>query len=429
MLNGEKLYTDAPAELTSNSTMVGARFVSEMLGCDVEWLSEKRIVSIMTPGFESTGALSEKKEPEKEENLTSSEKYKDASEVLLMHRKLPKLYYDIGVVKDGELDGKDINTLVDFSEQKENYYLRTKLPNLSHKLSNQQDRTLNVVFFGSDDTQNGAFVSYISNCMTELFGNRFSFSVECRNGDTSADGADRAAQAMAQHEPDLVFIEFAKGDAAQTAEVSARSMESIIRRIYELNDTTEVVFLYTGEEWSTGARVHDYVAAHYGIPAVFVSNADIGANIDAFFNDMFVNDVAGLSAYDYMSPAYLYKEAAAERESFELGAYIDGAGFSEQKDGSGNTEYLSGTAGDGVSFTFVGIQAGVYVLAESGYIDIYVDGELYKTVSVSDTSTAVKTAVLENGTHTVSFKVSEKTAEENGKITFKSGFAAGILEK
>lgn len=50
--------------------------------------------------------------------------------------------------------------------------------------------------------------------------------------------------------------------------------------LYNLNDTTEIVFIYTLAEqnidsaaagtWHQTAKVHDFVAAHYGIPSVFV---------------------------------------------------------------------------------------------------------------------------------------------------------------
>ena len=80
--------------------------------------------------------------------------------------------------------------------------------------------------------------------------------------------------------------------------------------------------------------------------------------------------------------------------------------------------YTSETPGEGVTFTFTGTQAGIITLSgpDSGQVDVYVDGEFVNTQSAwhpifsngSETPYAISTPILENGEHTVSFKVSDK---------------------
>lgn len=506
ILNGEIIPTDTPPEIKNDRVMIGIRFVSELLGCKVEWEGKTRTVKIYSDGYESTAE--QNTDVESEEETKMSVKYNDKNEVLLLHRDLPKIYYNMDTpIKTGVADGKNLDNLINFNDRKEDYYIRTKLLNINFKLSNQQDRKLNVVFFGGSITQNDGYRNLICDWLVEQYGDRFNFVSEAWGGTGSGIGADRLYYDVGSNDPDLVFVEFSVNDSGQNDTVIAKNIESIIRQIYELNDTTEIVFIYTMAErdidsaaagkWHHTARVHDYVAEHYGIPAVFVgrelaesvkegkaifskldqneSNMNLPyysddrvhpnqtgsekyfETIERFLNDLFINDVAGVSVFDMLQVPYLFKDSAGSRKYYKVDDYIEGVGITET-DASNyvhaqegiSTVYSTDTAGDGVTFSFNGTQAGIYVLAgpDAGCVDVYVDGEFIYTISAfhqvftlgTPVTLAIKTPVLEKGDHTVSFKVSEKLADKsmieglsdeltNAKnITFESLFVEGIIK-
>ena len=154
---------------------------------------------------------------------------------------------------------------------------------------------------------------------------------------------------------------------------------------------------------------------------------------------------------------YLFKDSAGTRKYYKVDDYIEGEGISEvdaskfvnAQEGIEKV-YSTDTTGDGITFSFNGTQAGVYVLAgpDAGCVDVYVDGNLVNTVSAfhqvftlgTPVTLAIKTPILEKGEHTVSFKVSDKPADKsmienlndtivNAKnIVFESFFVEGILK-
>ena len=510
VLNGEQIPTDSPAEIVNDNTMIGVRFVAEMFGCEVEWNGEDRIVSILTPDFQSEEELEKEKDEKKPQNSDDkmSVKYEDKDNVLLLHRRHPKVYFDSNEpIKEGEADGKDFGKRVDYDSEKEDYYIRTKLLNFIQKITNQPDRKLNIVFLGGSITQNDGYRNLICDWFTKQYGDRFNFVNSGWGGTDSAMGADRLYFDVGTYDPDLVFVEFAVDDRGQTDENIARNMESIVRQIYDLNDTTEIVFVYTVHQedmemaasgkWTQTARIHDAVAEHYGIPSVFMGrelaqsvksgkavwNKDdvddeykdlpvymedkmypLEAGTEKYFEtaekflkDLLINNTIGLETKEYFSSPYLFRESAGSRQYFAIDDYIEGSNMNKEPASKYlnahrtiENVYTSETVGDGVTFTFTGTRAGVYILAgvDAGGIDIYVDGEYVGTeTGFRQTFTAdtmmpimIETPVLENGKHIVSFKISETLPDKsmvNGldeqiisskKSTFESGYVTGILQ-
>ncbi len=91
-------------------------------------------------------------------------------------------------------------------------------------------------------------------------------------------GVLRYQEEVLQHEPDLVFIEFAVNDSSLTETVSMQAMEGIVRMILANRPTTRIFFVYTTTRELSAAyergetplaeQWHDRVAQHYAIPAI-----------------------------------------------------------------------------------------------------------------------------------------------------------------
>ncbi len=488
VLNGEKIETDSPAEIVNDRTMAGVRFVSEMFGCQVDWIGESRIVQIKTQEYlqqqQSTAGNEETEQSGETEQTVGDEKasvkYNDKGNVLLFHS-VPQLinYSLLNPVADGLLDKTaNVESLIDFNKVEENYYLREGLLNVKTKLNNQTDRTLNVVFLGGSITEHDGYRNHICDWLSEQFGeNRFNFINSGYGGTGSEFGKNRFWYDVASYDPDLIFVEFAVNDSSQPAKTVMQNMESIVRQALNYNSTTQIVFVYTfcpgsdveqaaAGKWTNMAKIMDYVAANYGIPSIFIgadaaidiqegralgkkadqndTNMDLPLysedgvhpseagslryfdTIRPFLEELLVSSSAVL---DNMSDGeqipYLFKDSAGDRVNFSLDNYIEGEGmkketadtYAEAYEQIENV-YTSDIPGEGVTFSFIGTQAGIITLSgpDSGQVDVYVDGELVNTQSAwhpifsngSETPYAISTPILENGEHTVSFKVSDK---------------------
>ena len=91
-------------------------------------------------------------------------------------------------------------------------------------------------------------------------------------------GVFRVAHDALQHNPDLLFVEFATNDGGAQPQAIWRSMEGIVRQTWKKDPSTDIVFTYT----ITAAMKQDYLAGncnraasameqladHYGIPSI-----------------------------------------------------------------------------------------------------------------------------------------------------------------
>ncbi|MEQ9439211.1 MAG: SGNH/GDSL hydrolase family protein [Cyclobacteriaceae bacterium] len=98
-------------------------------------------------------------------------------------------------------------------------------------------------------------------------------------GGTGSDfGVFRLHEQVLRFNPDLVFVEFAVNDGSTPAEKITRSMEGIVRQIWEQNPAIDICFVYTLkdsylEKYLQGqlppsAVTMEKVADHYGIPSI-----------------------------------------------------------------------------------------------------------------------------------------------------------------
>ncbi len=99
-------------------------------------------------------------------------------------------------------------------------------------------------------------------------------------GGTGSDlGVFRTPRDLLAGKPDLVFVEFAVNDNPGNESRVLRSMEGIVRQILRANPASDIVFLYTIQKTTMAAiydrgelpptvRMHQKIAAAYGIPAL-----------------------------------------------------------------------------------------------------------------------------------------------------------------
>jgi len=98
-------------------------------------------------------------------------------------------------------------------------------------------------------------------------------------GGTGSDlGVFRVGRDVLQHNPDLLFVEFAVNDGGATPEAIWRNMEGIVRQTWRKDPKTDIIFAYTIHEGMIGdvkkglcpqsASAMELLADFYGIPSV-----------------------------------------------------------------------------------------------------------------------------------------------------------------
>jgi len=101
-------------------------------------------------------------------------------------------------------------------------------------------------------------------------------------GGTGSDlGVFRLGHDVLQHEPDLVFVEFAVNDGGAPPERIWQAMEGIIRQIWATDSQTDICYVYTyrvgyendlrGGHFPRAASAMEMLAGHYGIPSINVA--------------------------------------------------------------------------------------------------------------------------------------------------------------
>jgi len=91
-------------------------------------------------------------------------------------------------------------------------------------------------------------------------------------------GACRLDDHVLKHDPDLVFIEFAVNGTGDSQKRSIRSVEGIVRHIWQHDPRTDICFVFTISDWFLKGiqggqepqvmRLMDKVAEHYQIPSI-----------------------------------------------------------------------------------------------------------------------------------------------------------------
>ena len=98
-------------------------------------------------------------------------------------------------------------------------------------------------------------------------------------GGTGSDlGVYRVGHDVLDHDPDLLFVEFAVNDGGAAPEAIWRNMEGIVRQTWHKNPETDIIFTYTIHQgmiddvkkgfYSRSASAMELLADFYGIPSV-----------------------------------------------------------------------------------------------------------------------------------------------------------------
>lgn len=488
-INGEVLFSDAPAELKDDYTMVPIRLISEVLGARVTWDDDNYSVNIYSEGY--TEEPSADTEPDTDEKPAEKELYSETrnfDQSKLIHHNVSAIDSDSNI-KSGELDTKKIDELIDFNKKEEPYYTRAGLPNFRYKLEETKEK-LNVVFIGGSITQGDGYRNKICDWLVQSFGDRFNFVNAGIGGTGSGLANTRYYYDVIKQNPDLVFVEFAVNDT--NAKSSAVEMEAIVRQQWLIDPTVDMMFLYTVQEsgldtamsgkYTPVAKAQDYVAEHYGIPSIFmgydaarmVKDGELawnGAKLDENNKDLPVFSVDGThpnatgseiywntskpafeklltedtvfdeisdTPLDYLSSKNAFTVAHYDPSQF-LNDSFEKLESKEYKSWNARTEnvYSAKNIGDGITFDFDGTEAGIFVLSggDCPAVDVIVDG---KTVRegvniflpyhgvVEYGLTTVTTGELMAGKHTVTFKISQTKIDKYQRIKETTNNAAQL---
>jgi acyl-CoA thioesterase-1 len=158
---------------------------------------------------------------------------------------------------------------------------RNGFPNLNGKLARKE--TVTVAYLGGSVTEGeGAsepdktsWRALTDNYLKERFKGIHIVSINAGVGGTdSTFGAHRLQEhVLSKGDVDLLFVEFSINDGGDREE-SICGMEGIVRKCRRFSPRTDICFIYTGndrnltEDQPFHIRVHEEVAAYYGIPSV-----------------------------------------------------------------------------------------------------------------------------------------------------------------
>ena len=98
-------------------------------------------------------------------------------------------------------------------------------------------------------------------------------------GGTGSDlGVYRLRRDVLDHQPDLLFVEFAVNDSGAPVDRILKAMEGIVRQTWRANPATDICFVYTltedmrsdleGGKFPRAASAMEQVADHYAIPSI-----------------------------------------------------------------------------------------------------------------------------------------------------------------
>jgi hypothetical protein len=121
---------------------------------------------------------------------------------------------------------------------------RGGLPHFFEKAS--QGGPLKVAYLGGSITAQNGWRVYSFDWLKERFPKAKFTEVNAAIGGTGSDfGVFRLRDHMLKFNPDLVFIEFAVNDSKTPPEKIIRSMEGIVRQIWQQNPVADICFIYT----------------------------------------------------------------------------------------------------------------------------------------------------------------------------------------
>jgi hypothetical protein len=160
---------------------------------------------------------------------------------------------------------------------------RGGLPNFFAKIN--RGKPVNIAFLGGSITRagNGYRDQILSWLRNQYPANEFKEIMAAVSGTGSDFGACRVKKQVIDHQPDLVFIEFAVNDNRIPMQRVRETMEGIVRQTWKGNKFTDICFIYTfaAENLSllqqnifpSSVTAMETIAAQYNIPSIHMGLA------------------------------------------------------------------------------------------------------------------------------------------------------------
>lgn len=124
------------------------------------------------------------------------------------------------------------------------FNIRDGLPNFFSKAI--RGDSVKVAYLGGSITAQEGWRVFSFNWFKEQFPTAAFKQINAAIGGTGSDfGVFRLQEHVLQYKPDLVFVEFAVNDGNTPSSKIIRSMEGIVRQIYQANPYTDICFVYT----------------------------------------------------------------------------------------------------------------------------------------------------------------------------------------
>lgn len=160
---------------------------------------------------------------------------------------------------------------------------RGGLPNFFAKIN--AGKPVNIAFLGGSITRagNGYRDQVLAWFKEQYPANSFKEIMAAVSGTGSDFGACRVKKQVIDHQPDLVFVEFAVNDNRVLMQRVRETMEGIVRQIWKGNKSTDICFIYTfaaenlpllqQKIFPSSVSAMETIAAHYNIPSIHMGLA------------------------------------------------------------------------------------------------------------------------------------------------------------
>ena len=155
--------------------------------------------------------------------------------------------------------------------------VRNNLPNFFDKVLGGD--SLKVAYIGGSITAQEGWRVYSLKWFQERFPKASFSETNAAIGGTGSDfGVFRLQEQALKHNPDLVFIEFAVNDSRKPVEKTFRSVEGMVRQVWQNDPETDICLVYTikntfletemAGQIPSPKMAMEKIAQHYGIPSI-----------------------------------------------------------------------------------------------------------------------------------------------------------------